>query len=378
MTAVRTYLDHNATAPLRPEARAAMLRALELTGNASSVHAEGRRARAMVETAREQVARLVGARPSEVLFTSGATEANNWVLSWGWRTVAAAGLEHDSILVPARRSGARVIEVPALSDGRADVTALRACLAAQPLEMPALVTLQMANNETGVLQPLADAAAVAREFGAKVHSDAVQAAGRIRVDMRELAADAALSLSSHKLGGPMGAGALVVRDGLGVRPLITGGGQERRLRAGTENVPAIAGFGAAAEAAYAELDRMERIAALRDRLEREALRMAPEAIVIGQEAPRLANTTCLALPKHSAELLVIKLDLAGIAVSAGSACSSGKVGVSAALAAMGLPAEVARAAIRISLGWNSSQKDVDAFLRAWGDIVRGAERRAVA
>lgn len=377
MTAVRTYLDHNATAPLRPEARAAMLRALELTGNASSVHAEGRRARAVVETAREQVARLVGARPSEVLFTSGATEANNWVLSWGWRTVAASGLEHDSILVPARQSGARVIEVPALSDGRADVPALRACLAAQPLEMPALVTLQMANNETGVLQPLADAAAVAREFGAKVHSDAVQAAGRIRVDMRELAADA-LSLSSHKLGGPMGAGALVVRDGLGVRPLITGGGQERRLRAGTENVPAIAGFGAAAEAAQAELDRMGRIAALRDRLEQEALRLAPDAIVIGREAPRLPNTTCLALPKHSAELLVIKLDLAGIAVSAGSACSSGKVGVSTALASMGLPQEVARTAIRISLGWNSSQKDVDSFLRAWGEIVTGAERRAVA
>lgn len=377
MTAVRTYLDHNATAPLRPEARAAMLRALELTGNASSVHAEGRRARAVVETAREQVARLVGARPSEVLFTSGATEANNWVLSWGWRTVAASGLEHDSILVPARQSGARVIEVPALSDGRADVPALRACLAAQPLEMPALVTLQIANNETGVLQPLADAAAVAREFGAKVHSDAVQAAGRIRVDMRELAADA-LSLSSHKLGGPMGAGALVVRDGLGVRPLITGGGQERRLRAGTENVPAIAGFGAAAEAAQAELDRMGRIAALRDRLEQEALRLAPDAIVIGREAPRLPNTTCLALPKHSAELLVIKLDLAGIAVSAGSACSSGKVGVSTALASMGLPQEVARTAIRISLGWNSSQKDVDSFLRAWAEIVTGAERRAVA
>jgi cysteine desulfurase len=377
MTAVRTYLDHNATAPLRPEARAAMLRALELTGNASSVHAEGRRARAVVETAREQVARLVGARPSEVLFTSGATEANNWVLSWGWRTVAASGLEHDSILVPARQSGARVIEVPALSDGRADVPALRACLAAQPLEMPALVTLQMANNETGVLQPLADAAAVAREFGAKVHSDAVQAAGRIRVDMRELAADA-LSLSSHKLGGPMGAGALVVRDGLGVRPLITGGGQERRLRAGTENVPAIAGFGAAAEAAQAELDRMGRIAALRDRLEQEALRLAPDAIVIGREAPRLPNTTCLALPKHSAEVLVIKLDLAGIAVSAGSACSSGKVGISTALASMGLPQEVARTAIRISLGWNSSQKDVDSFLRAWGEIVTGAERRAVA
>jgi cysteine desulfurase len=377
MTPARTYLDHNATAPLRPEARAAMLRAIELTGNASSVHAEGRRARAMVETAREQVARLVGAKPSEVLFTSGATEANNWVLSWGWRTVAAAGIEHDSILVPARQWGARVIEVPAEPDGRADVASLRARLDAQPLEMPALVTLQMANNETGVLQPLADAAAVAREFGAKVHSDAVQAAGRIAIDMRELAADA-LSLSSHKLGGPMGAGALVVRDGLGVRPLITGGGQERRLRAGTENVPAIAGFGAAAEAAYAELARMDRIAALRDRLEREALQIAPEAVVIGREAPRLANTICLALPKRSAELLVIKLDLAGIAVSAGSACSSGKVGVSTALAAMGLPAEIARAAIRISLGWNSSQKDVDAFLRAWGEIVRGAERRAVA
>jgi cysteine desulfurase len=353
------------------------MRALELTGNASSVHAEGRRARAIVENAREQVARLVGARPSEVVFTSGATEANNWVLSSGWSTILVSGIEHDSIRLPAHASGAQVVDIPARPDGRADIGAFRARLAGQPPGQPALLSLQLANNETGVLQPLAEAIAVSAELGVKVHTDAVQAAGRIPIDMAALGADA-LSLSSHKLGGPMGAGALVAREGLGLRPLITGGGQERRLRAGTENVPAIAGFGAAAEAARADLDRMDRIAALRDRLEREAVQLAPGAVVVGADAARLPNTTCLALPGQSAELLVIKLDLAGIAASAGSACSSGKVGASPALTAMWLPADIARSAIRISLGWNSSEKDVDAFLRAWGEIVTGAERRAVA
>jgi cysteine desulfurase len=378
MTNLRTYLDHNATAPLRPEAREAVVRALDVLGNPSSVHAEGRRARGLVEEARERVARLVNARPSEVVFTSGATEANNWVLRAGWDTVFAPAIEHDSVLAPARATGNGFALIPTGPNGTAEVDAL-----AGLFECPvgpgerALLALQFANNETGVLQPVTAAVELARARGLSVHTDAVQAAGRVPIDFAALGVDT-MSLSSHKIGGPTGAGALVVRDGCDLRPLIVGGGQERRRRAGTESVLAIAGFGAAADAARRDLGHIGRIAALRDRLEREALRIAPQAMVVAGDAPRLANTTCLALPGHAAETLVIKLDLAGIAVSAGAACSSGKVGASTVLAAMGLPPDVARSAIRISLGWNSSDKDVDAFLRAWNSIAGSVRERTAA
>jgi cysteine desulfurase len=283
------------------------------------------------------------------------------------------------VLAPARASGTRVIDVPARADGRAAVETV----ADQVLETAdgfgrAVVALQLANNETGALQPVAETAAVARAHGLSVHTDAVQAVGRIAVDFAALGVDA-MSLSSHKIGGPKGVGALIVRDGVMLSPFIVGGGQERRRRAGTENVAAIAGFGAAAAAARQDLDGIGRIGALRDRLEREALRIAPHAVVIAGATARLPNTTCLALPGQSAETLVIKLDLMGLAVSAGAACSSGKVGPSHVLAAMGVAPDVARSAIRISLGWNSSEADVDAFLRAWMEIVGSAARkRAVA
>jgi cysteine desulfurase len=379
MNRTRTYLDHNATAPLRPEARDAWLAALDVAGNASSVHAEGRRARALIEDAREQVAALVNARPAEVVFTSGATEANNWVMAAGWDTVIVSGIEHDSVLAPARACGARLITVPASTDGAVDVEAVaEQVLAAAKGFGRAVITLQWANNETGALQAVAEAAAVAHAHGLFVHTDAVQAVGRIAVDVAALAIDA-LSLSSHKIGGPKGVGALVIREGVWLPPFIVGGGQERRRRAGTENVAAIAGFGAAATAARQDLERIGRIRALRDRLEREAVRIAPQAVVISGETARLPNTTCLALPGQSAETLVIKFDLIGLAVSAGAACSSGKVGQSHVLTAMGIPPHVARAAIRISLGWNSREADVDAFLRAWTEIVGSAARkRAVA
>jgi cysteine desulfurase len=379
MNAPRTYLDHNATAPLRPAARDALLAALEVVGNASSVHAEGRRARGLIEDAREQVAALVNARPAEIVFTSGATEANNWVMTAGWDAVLVSGIEHDSVLAPARASGARVIELPAGADGTVAVETV----AAQARESAgamgrAIVTLQRANNETGALQPVAETAAVARAHGLCVHTDAVQAVGRHAVDFAALGVDA-LSLSSHKIGGPKGVGALVVRDGVRLPPFIVGGGQERRRRAGTEDVAAIAGFGAAAAAAQKDLERTGRITALRDRLEQEAVSIAPQAVVIAGQTARLPNTTCLALPEQSAEVLVIKLDLSGIAVSAGAACSSGKVGQSHVLTAMGIAPDLARAAIRISLGWNSTEADVDAFLRAWGEIAGSAARkRAVA
>jgi cysteine desulfurase len=373
MSQARTYLDWNATAPLRPEARAACAAALDVVGNPSSPHAEGRRARAMVEDAREQVAALIGARPAEVVFTSGGTEANNAVLSTGWDTIFLAGVEHDSVLAPARAGKARVVQVPVDADGVAMPDRLASLMAAQASAGRALLSLQMANNETGVLQPLAEAGATARSRGMLVHSDAVQAAGRVAVDVRALGADF-LSLSAHKLGGPKGIGALVVREGASLPVFIAGGGQERRRRAGTENVAAIAGFGAAAEAAARDLAAMQRVRALRDGLEARVAAIAPSAVVIGAGAARLPNTTSVAVPGTSAETLVIALDLAGIAVSAGAACSSGKVGASHVLDAMGVDGEAARAAIRVSLGWSTTEDDIAAFIAAWSTAVR--RRRA--
>jgi cysteine desulfurase len=373
----RTYLDWNATAPLRREARAAMVAALDVVGNPSSPHGEGRRARALIEDAREAVAALVGARPAEVVFTSGGTEANNAVLAAGWDTILACGIEHDSVLAPARRFGARCVDVPVGRDGVARQESFARHMTELPGPGRALVSLQMANNETGALQPVAEVAAMARERGLAMHSDAVQAAGRVAIDMRALGADY-LTLSAHKLGGPKGIGAVVVRDGVGLPAFIAGGGQERRRRAGTENVAGLAGFGAAAEAAQRDLSEVERVRALRDRLEAQAREITPEALVIAGEAPRLPNTTNLAWPGASAETLVIALDLEGIAVSAGAACSSGKVGASHVLAAMGLAGDVARAAIRISLGCGSTERDVTAFLEAWSRMATTRRDRAVA
>jgi cysteine desulfurase len=376
MSGGRAYLDWNATAPLRPEARAALVAALDTAGNPSSPHAEGRRARAIVEDAREEVAALVGARPAEVVFTSGGTEANNAVLAGGWDTICLAGIEHDSVRAPARSSGARIVELPVDANGVVDAGALGARME-QPGGARALMSLQMANNETGVLQPVAQAAAVASARGLSVHTDAVQAAGRVAVDFRALGVDF-LSLSAHKLGGPKGVGALVIREGAVLPPLLAGGGQERRRRAGTENVPAIAGFGAAARAAARELAEMEPVRALRDRLEAEVREITPEARVLAAGAGRLPNTTSIALPGASAETLVIALDLAGVAVSAGAACSSGKVGASHVLQAMGVEPALARAAIRVSLGPGSTEADVAAFVEAWSHLAAQRQQRAVA
>lgn len=364
----RTYLDWNASAPLCREAREAMLAALDLVGNASSVHAEGRRARALIEEARERVAVLVGARPTEIVFTSGATEANNWVITGGWDAICLSGIEHDSVLGPARASGARLIDVPPASSGvvAAQVVAERVLESTVPIGR-ALVTLQMANNETGVLQPVAETAAFARGHGLATHTDATQAMGRVPVNFDALGVDL-LSLSSHKLGGPKGVGALVVREGTEMAPLILGGGQERRRRAGTEAVAAIAGFGAAATVAVADLERAGDVAAHRNSLERGLERLTPGVIVIGEDADRVANTSCFAWSEKLAETLVIQLDMAGIAVSAGSACSSGKVGSSHVLAAMGLPGTVSKSAIRVSLGPSTSRNDIERLLGAWIEI----------
>ena len=379
MSASRTYLDHNATAPLRPEAYAAMTAAMSLCGNPSSVHHEGRRARAIIETAREQVAKLVNAKPLEVVFTSGATEANAWVAGSGdWATILSAEIEHDSVRGPVANTSATLLPLPVSTDGMVAVEEIaRYALCSPAADGRTLVMLQAANNETGILQPVAGVAAFARAHDLHIHTDAVQMPGRMAIDFADLGVDT-LSLSSHKIGGPAGAGALVIRDGVTLSSFLTGGGQERRRRAGTENLIGIAGFGAAAEAANKDTAASTRLGALRDWLETGIREITPSAIIVGDGSPRLPNTTSVAIPGQPAETLVIKLDLAGVAVSAGAACSSGKVGASHVLTAMGLAPEIATGAIRLSLGWNSSEADVAAFLNVWGDVTRSRILRAVA
>ncbi|HWB46773.1 MAG TPA: cysteine desulfurase family protein [Hyphomicrobiaceae bacterium] len=355
-----------------------MIAALDLVGNPSSPHADGRRARAVIEDAREQVAALVNANPAEVVFTSGGTEANNAVLAAGWDAIIASGLEHDSVLAPARRGGARFIEMAAGRDGvvLAETFSSDVAQAAGRLGR-VLVSLQFANNVTGAVQPVAEVAAVAKASGLAVHTDAVQAVGRLPVDAAALGVDF-LTLSAHKLGGPKGVGAVVMREPASLPAFVTGGGQERRRRAGTENVAAIAGFGAAAQAARRERQAMERVRALRNSLEAGVRAATPDVIVIAGGTERLPNTSCLAVSGLSAETVVIALDLKGIAVSAGAACSSGKVGASHVLEAMGLEPQVARAAVRVSLGPQSKEADVAAFLEAWTDVVARRRERAVA
>ncbi|MFM9942041.1 MAG: cysteine desulfurase family protein [Hyphomicrobiaceae bacterium] len=380
MTFQRHYLDWNATAPLRPEARAAMVEALDLVGNPSSVHAEGRRARRIVEDAREKVARLVGAKPAEVVFTSGATEANNWVVGRTWDRVVFSRLEHPSVVAPALACRGDTVEIGATRYGSIDVGALAAWLEndherLQRAPGRTLLALQAANNETGIVQPLAAAAALAAAHGVLVHSDAVQAVGRLPIDFARSNLSF-LSISGHKLGAPKGIGALIVRSGAPLPPRIIGGGQERGMRAGTENVAAIAGFGAAAAAASGEIGYFASLGGLRDRLEDAVVQATPEAVVIGHGAERLANTACLALPGRMAETLVAAFDLTGIAVSAGAACSSGKVQASPVLAAMGLAPEITGGAIRISIGPATTVEDIDAFVTAWTRITRRAAQAA--
>ncbi|MGE0256766.1 MAG: cysteine desulfurase family protein [Alphaproteobacteria bacterium] len=357
---VHAYLDHNATTPVRPEAAAAVAEALARGGNPSSVHRFGRLARRAVEEAREVVAALAGADPAGVVFTAGGTEANNLALTGaGRRRVLVSAVEHASV----REARDDAIAIPVDAEGIVRLDALADLLAADPL--PALVSVMWANNETGAIQPVADVAALARVHGALFHCDAVQAAGRLPLDMSAAGIDL-MTLSAHKLGGPQGAGALVLRDGIEVAGMLRGGGQERGRRAGTENVPAIAGFGMAAALAAGSLaDESARLAALRDRLEAEARARVPAATIHAAAAPRLPNTCCIGLPGLRGEVQVVALDLAGVAVSAGAACSSGKVAPSHVLAAMGLDAAAAGEAIRVSLGWTTTDADIDRFLDAW-------------
>ncbi len=361
------YLDYNATAPLRPEAASAVEAALRETGNPSSVHGFGRRARRRVEDGREAVSALVGGKPAGVVFTSGGSEANNLALSGlpAGRVLVSA-VEHESVLQAAPEAQ----RLPVDRQGRIDLDALGEALATDGgAAGPTLVSVMLANNETGVIQSVAEIAALARTRGALVHCDAVQGAGRLDIDLPALGVSA-LSLSAHKLGGPQGAGALVLAEGVALAPLIRGGGQERRRRAGTENVPAIAGFGAVAAAILEAPKPDPELARLRDGLEARLKALAPELVVFGAEAPRLANTSCFALPGLLAETQLLALDLAGIAVSSGAACSSGKVEPSHVLQAMGIDAETAASAIRVSLGWATSEADLERFIEAWDGLYR--------
>jgi cysteine desulfurase len=383
MDASRTYLDYNATAPMRPEVAEAVARALALPGNASSVHAEGRAARAAVERAREQVAALVGARPGNVVFTSGGTEAANAVLSpslhrskeEGASLFLPCAVEHVCVLEGHRFPADRVARIAVDADGIVDLAGLNAGLAEH--EGRALVSVQVANNESGVVQPVAEAAALVHAGGGLLHSDAVQAAGRMPVSIGALGADV-LTLSAHKLGGPKGVGAVVfASDRIEVADrLVAGGGQERGRRAGTENVPGIVGFGMAAEIAGRDLDgEAGRVRELRDALERELRRVTPDAVIFAEGVPRLPNTTAFAVPGLKAETALIALDLDGIAVSSGSACSSGKVRRSHVLDAMGVPSSLAEGAIRVSFGWNSTAADVAAFVSGFEKLIERLYKR---
>jgi cysteine desulfurase len=369
----RSYLDWNATAPLRPQARDAMAQALAVHGNPSSVHAEGRAARRVVEQARDQVAALVGARPANVFFTASGTEANMLALSPAIETAGEkrprdrlliSAIEHASVRAGGRFPPGAVVDIPVDADGRIDLDALGEAVKGSPRP---LISLMLANNETGVVQPVAEAAAIVHGAGGLLHVDAVQGPGRIACDIGALGADL-MTLSAHKIGGAKGVGALVRRgeDVHLAAPLIRGGGQERGLRAGTENVAGIAAFGAAAAMALRQgADEAAAMLALREALEAGIRAISSHAVVFGAAVPRLPNTTLFAMEGMKAETAVIAFDLDGVAVSSGAACSSGKVQPSHVLAAMGISAPLVRGAVRVSLGWTTTAADIERFHGAW-------------
>ena len=379
----RVYLDWNATTPLRDEARRAVAAALDLPGNASSVHAEGREARKWIEGARAAVALAIGALPRNVVFTSGGTEANALALAPNLRRgsgsaverLVVSAIEHASVLAGGRFSQDQIEAIRVTPTGVVDLDHLGQLLCDRP---PALVSIMLANNETGAIQPVAEAAAIVRAAGGLLHVDAIQAFGKIPLDMTALGADL-VTLSAHKIGGPKGVGALVLAEGLsGLEPLLRGGGQELSRRAGTENVAGIAAFGAAATAAMADLAaESRRLRTLRERLE-NGLRQTDDVIIFSDSVQRLPNTTLFTAPSLKAETAVIGFDLAGVAVSSGSACSSGKVQPSHVLEAMGFGPELAQGAVRLSMGWSTQDADIDRCLEAWrrlaGSLLKDQRR----
>lgn len=387
MKANRAYLDHNASAPLAPEARAAVLAALDALGNPSSVHSEGRALRRIVEGARREVAALAGASAEHVVFTSGATEAASMLLTPDWRLgrsplrmskLYVCAADHPCALAGGRFAAADVAAYGVDADGVVAVGELEALLARHDMArgLP-LVAIHAANNETGVIQPISEVARIVKAAGGVLVVDAVQAAGRIDIDISNGCGDF-LILSSHKIGGPQGSGAIVgVSDLMMPAPLIRGGGQEKGHRAGTENVAAIAGFGAAAALARGNVQEMGRVAAMRDAVETAVVECAPDAIIYGRSAPRLANTAFFAIPGVKAETAQIAFDLAGVGLSAGSACSSGRVGPSHVLKAMGFASD--EGALRVSIGPSTTVEEIAKFRDALAVLVtRRAERTRAA
>jgi cysteine desulfurase len=361
---MRTYLDHNATSPLRPNVKAALLIAMAAGGNPSSIHAEGRAARKVADDAREKLALKLGCLPQMLTFTGGGTEANIMALRGvGAQKLVVSAIEHPSVLATAAATGKDLAIVPVDHQGRINLDALD-----QAMKGPnVLVSVMLANNETGVIQPIADIVRIAKAKGALVHVDAVQAFGKMPVNFGLLGVDM-LTVAAHKVGGPKGVGALIIRDGLVVEPLMVGGGQELRRRAGTENVVAIAGFGALAD---------EPLLETRDLTDKLVAGLG-EAVVFSDRVERLSNTTCFASPGMSAETLVMNFDLDGIAVSSGSACSSGKVARSHVLEAMGVAPEISRGALRVSLGWDTTAQDVVRFVDVWTKLVARHRARKAA
>jgi cysteine desulfurase len=369
------YLDHNATSPLRPESLSAMTHALGVAGNPSSIHGHGRAARAIVEESRGKIAELAGAKVDQLVFTSGATESNNLALSGAVEGSLAEGearitrlfvstIEHSSVLATADRLAERfpwlrVSRLAVTSDGVIDLEGLRVAL--REGKGRTLVAVMAANNETGVVQPLAEVSKLVREANALLLVDAVPAAGKIALDF---ALCDYMTLSAHKIGGPQGSGALIVREGTPLAPQLVGGGQQKGLRAGTENLSGIAGFGAAAHAVTDGEGERARIVHLRDHFETGLKQAIPEAVIFGMDQPRLCSTSCFAIPGLSAETALIGLDLDGVMMSSGSTCSSGKVSVSHVLAAMGVEENLASCALRASFGWSSSMEGVNAALQS--------------
>ena len=384
MNGTRAYLDHNATTLLHPAARASMNDALDLIGNPSSIHAEGRAARSVIETARREVAGLTGSAPDDVFFTSGGTEALNMILT---PELASAdgpievlfvhASEHPAVLAGHRFAADAVVEIATTSDGVFDLAALAAALDAHKGRR-VMLALQAANNETGVIQPVSKAATLVHRHGGFVVCDAVQAAGKIDCRIGSLGADA-LAISGHKFGGPKGIGALIfapssthLRQGV-----VRGGGQERGLRSGTENMSGIAGIGAAARVARESWEAATaRLEGWRCAIEQTVRRHVPDAIMFGQGVARLPNTVMFAVPGHAAQVMLMNLDLAGVAVSAGSACASGKIKPSLVLRAMGVSPDLATTAIRVSLGWTTTDDDIAAFGVAFEKAVRTMRPKA--
>lgn len=368
------YLDYNATAVVRPEVIEAVSNRMSRVGNASSVHAAGRSARADVEQARAEVAALVGADAGNVILLSGGTEANNLALKgFGAQRLIVSATEHGAVLAPALLHDPNAVILPVDEDGLIDLAALERALAEAP--EPALVSVMRANNETGVLQPIEQIVELARRHGALVHCDGVQAAGKIPFDMAALDIDL-LSLSAHKIGGPQGIGALVMRVDRPVRAEIVGGGQELGRRAGTENVAGAVGFGVAALLARDGLEKYGELAALRDEMEARIRALAPECHIFGEGVARLPNTSCLTMPGVKSDIQVMSFDLEGVQISAGSACSSGKVSASHVLEAMGAEDALSLSAVRISMGWATSRADIDRLVEVWQSVYSRLGRKA--